>query len=45
VSVSACGTADDDPDAEQSSRLLEVHKQLSDVISEPYTEKKGKQCS
>jgi hypothetical protein len=38
-----CGTADgEDVDTEQSSRLLVVHKQLSDVISEPYTEKKGK---
>jgi len=39
VSVSACGTAgEEDADTEQSTRLLEVHRQLSDVVSDPHTE-------
>jgi len=43
VSGSACGTVDEeDADTEHSTRLLEVHKQLSDFVSDPYTQKKGK---
>jgi hypothetical protein len=43
VSVRACGATDEeDADTGQSARLLEVHKQLLDVLSDPYTQKKGK---
>jgi len=43
VSVSACGTADEeDANTEHSARLLEVHKQSSDVVSDPYTQKNGR---
>jgi len=41
VSVSGCGSADEeDADTEQSARLLEVCKQSSDVVSDPYTEER-----
>jgi hypothetical protein len=43
VSVNAFGTAaEEDADTEQSARLLEVHEQLAYVVSDPYTQKKGK---